>query len=215
MPRHRIMDQADASLETRRKLQESLVLVHGGMAQNVGPILEMVTEKYLLRSEAEWRGRREAHHRQRVRNRRTRRLRPRGRRDAGNLRATRGETLMKKLDRKQMAARVARELVRELQARPLDEPTLLNVNVPNVPYEQLKARQVTRLGKRHKAEPVIKSSNPRGDIVYWVGAAGAAQDAGPGTDFHAVEQGAVSITPLQIDLTHYTQLTRLREWLSQ
>jgi 5'-nucleotidase len=111
------------------------------------------------------------------------------------------------------AARVARELVRELQARPLDEPTLLNVNVPDVPYEQLKSRQVTRLGKRHKAEPVIKSSNPRGDTVYWVGAAGAAQDAGPGTDFHAVEQGAVSITPLQIDLTHYTQMERLQQWL--
>jgi 5'-nucleotidase len=111
------------------------------------------------------------------------------------------------------AARVARELVSALKAQPLPEPTLLNVNVPDMPYERLAPRQVTRLGKRHKAEPVIKSSNPRGDTVYWVGAAGAAQDAGPGTDFHAVEHGAVSITPLQIDLTHYAQLERLRGWL--
>jgi 5'-nucleotidase len=111
------------------------------------------------------------------------------------------------------AARVARELVQQMQAQPLAEPTLLNVNVPDVPYAQLAVRQITRLGKRHKAEPVIKSSNPRGDTVYWVGAAGAAQDAGPGTDFHAVEHGAVSITPLQIDLTHYAQLERLRQWL--
>jgi 5'-nucleotidase len=111
------------------------------------------------------------------------------------------------------AARVAHELVRALKARPLREPTLLNVNVPDMPYDKLAPRQITRLGKRHKAEPVIKSSNPRGDTVYWVGAAGAAQDAGPGTDFHAVEHGAVSITPLQIDLTHYAQLERLRGWL--
>jgi 5'-nucleotidase len=112
------------------------------------------------------------------------------------------------------AARVAHELVRELQARPLTEPTLLNVNVPDLPYAQLGARQITRLGKRHKAEPVIKSTNPRGDIVYWVGAAGGAADAGPGTDFYAVERGAVSITPLQMDLTHYAQLDRLRGWLA-
>lgn len=112
------------------------------------------------------------------------------------------------------AARVAHELVRELQARPLTEPTLLNVNVPDLPHAQLGARQITRLGKRHKAEPVIKSTNPRGDIVYWVGAAGGAADAGPGTDFYAVERGAVSITPLQMDLTHYAQLDRLRGWLA-
>jgi 5'-nucleotidase len=111
------------------------------------------------------------------------------------------------------AARVARELVSEFQAHPLHEPTLLNVNVPDVPYEKLAGRQITRLGKRHKAEPVIKSNSPRGDTVYWVGSAGLARDAGPGTDFHAVEHGAVSITPLQIDLTHYAQLERLRGWL--
>jgi 5'-nucleotidase len=113
------------------------------------------------------------------------------------------------------AARVARELVQEIKARPLGEATLLNVNVPDLPYAEVAPRQITRLGKRHKAEPVIKSANPRGDTVYWVGAAGAAADAGPGTDFHAVEQGAVSITPLQIDLTHYAQMERLKQWFAK
>jgi 5'-nucleotidase len=69
------------------------------------------------------------------------------------------------------------------------------------------------LGKRHKAEPVIRAVNPRGETVYWVGPAGAAQDAGPGTDFHAVEMGYVSITPLRLDLTHTDQLDAVRGWL--
>ncbi|NOT98504.1 MAG: 5'/3'-nucleotidase SurE, partial [Sideroxydans sp.] len=87
------------------------------------------------------------------------------------------------------------------------------VNVPDVPYAQLQGMQETRLGKRHKAEPVIKSSNPHGQPVYWVGAAGKAQDAGEGTDFHAIAQGSVSITPLQIDLTQYSQIEAVRAWL--
>ena len=72
---------------------------------------------------------------------------------------------------------------------------------------------VTRLGKRHKAEPVIKSTTPRGDVVYWIGAAGAAQDAGEGTDFHAIAANRVSITPLQMDLTRYPQLEAVGAWL--
>jgi 5'-nucleotidase len=72
---------------------------------------------------------------------------------------------------------------------------------------------VTRLGKRHKAEPVVKSTTPRGEIVYWVGAAGGAQDAGEGTDFHAAARGMVSITPLQVDLTRYSQMQTVNEWL--
>jgi 5'-nucleotidase len=87
------------------------------------------------------------------------------------------------------------------------------VNVPDVPYEQLQGMEVTRLGKRHKAEPVIKSSNPHGQPVYWVGAAGKAQDAGEGTDFFVTSQKRVSITPLQIDLTQYSQLDAVRSWL--
>jgi 5'-nucleotidase len=91
---------------------------------------------------------------------------------------------------------------------------LLNVNVPDVPESELKGRRVTRLGKRHKAEPVIKTETPRGETCYWVGAAGAAADAGEGTDFHAVERYCVSITPLQMDLTHHAEMARVRAWLA-
>jgi len=111
------------------------------------------------------------------------------------------------------AARVARDLVLRFQQAPLGQPALLNVNVPDVPYAELKGVAVTRLGKRHKAEPVVKARTPRNETVYWVGAAGAAQDAGEGTDFHAVAQGWASVTPLQIDLTHNQQLPELRNWL--
>jgi len=112
------------------------------------------------------------------------------------------------------AARVARDLVLRFQQQPLGQPALLNVNVPDVPYEALKGVAVTRLGKRHKAEPVVKAVTPRHETVYWVGAAGGAQDAGEGTDFHAVAQGWASVTPLQIDLTHVQQLPRLQKWLA-
>src|SRR5262249_20589503 len=105
-------------------------------------------------------------------------------------------------------------LVERFSRRPFGEPWLLNVNVPDIEYEALRGQQVTRLGRRHKAEPVIKSQSPRGETVYWIGAAGAAQDAGEGTDFHAVANGRVSITPLQVDLTRVAQLEALKEWLS-
>ena len=117
-------------------------------------------------------------------------------------------------DHYETAARVAVELVQRFNAGPLEQAVLLNVNVPDVPYERLKGTEVTRLGKRHKAEPVVKSSTPRGDVVYWIGAAGSAQDAGEGTDFHAVARHAVSITPLQMDLTRYSQLDVVRNWLA-
>ncbi|SBT04201.1 broad specificity 5'(3')-nucleotidase and polyphosphatase [Candidatus Accumulibacter aalborgensis] len=113
------------------------------------------------------------------------------------------------------AARVACELVGLLQRQALPEPALLNVNVPDVPYEQLRGQVVTRLGKRHKAEPVVRTLSPRNETVYWVGAAGGAQDAGEGTDFYAVQQHQVSVTPLQVDLTHYAQLALVRGWLAQ
>jgi len=113
------------------------------------------------------------------------------------------------------AARIVRELVELLQRQAVGEPLLLNVNVPDVPYEQLRGTVVTRLGKRHKAEPVVRMQTPRDETVYWVGAAGAAQDAGDGTDFHAVSNKQVSITPLQIDLTHNAQLPLIRNWLTQ
>lgn len=112
------------------------------------------------------------------------------------------------------AARVARLLVERLRARPLAAPVLLNVNVPDLPWSLIKGLRVTRLGRRHKAEPVVKQVSPRGDTVYWVGAAGPAADAGEGTDFHAVEDAWVSVTPLQIDLTHLERLAEMRDWLA-
>jgi 5'-nucleotidase len=111
------------------------------------------------------------------------------------------------------AGRVARDLVERFIRNPVKEPVLLNVNVPDIPHDQLKGMEVTRLGRRHKAEPVVKMQSPRNETVYWVGAAGAAADAGPGTDFAAVERGAVSITPLQIDLTNTAQLPSIRHWM--
>ncbi len=111
------------------------------------------------------------------------------------------------------AARVAAELVAKIQREPFAQPTLLNVNVPDIPHSDLRGMKVTRLGKRHKAEPVIKTTNPRNETVYWVGAAGEAADAGEGTDFHAVANGYVSITPLQIDLTHTAQIAGVTGWL--
>lgn len=112
------------------------------------------------------------------------------------------------------AARVAREMVERFMANPLSGPILLNVNIPNLPYEQLKPSLTTRLGKRHLAEPVIKQTNPRGEEIYWIGAAGEVKDAGEGTDFHAVAQGHVSVTPLQLDLTHTALLGSVRDWLT-
>ncbi len=112
------------------------------------------------------------------------------------------------------AASIVAELIERYRSEPFPAPMLLNVNVPDLPRSQINGIQITRLGRRHKAEPVIKSSTPRGDTVYWVGAAGSAQDAGEGTDFNAVARGSVSVTPLQIDLTHYAQLNALGNWLN-
>lgn len=112
------------------------------------------------------------------------------------------------------AARVACDLVERFRTRPLDQPVLLNINVPDATYSALRGCAVTRLGKRHKAEPVVKSTTPRGEVVYWVGAAGGAQDAGEGTDFHAAASGMVSVTPLQVDLTRYSQMQAVNEWLA-
>jgi 5'-nucleotidase len=111
------------------------------------------------------------------------------------------------------AARVACELIERFRSSPIPFPVLLNVNVPDVPFEAIRGMDVTRLGRRHKAEGVVKAANPRGEAVYWIGAAGDAQDAGEGTDFHAVASNRVSVTPLQIDLTQYANLESLRGWL--
>ena len=112
------------------------------------------------------------------------------------------------------AGRIAADLVRRHLRHSPGEAYLLNVNVPDVPADRLGGVEVTRLGKRHKAEPVIKSATPRGDTVYWIGAAGDAADAGPGTDFHAIASGRVSVTPLQMDLTHFSHLESVRAWIA-
>ena len=111
------------------------------------------------------------------------------------------------------AAHVAHQLVQRYLANPVKEPMLLNVNVPDIPLAELKGIRVTRLGRRHKAEPVVKATTPRGETVYWVGAAGEAADAGEGTDFHAVASNYASVTPLQIDLTHSAQLAMIQDWM--
>ncbi len=110
-------------------------------------------------------------------------------------------------------ARVARGLVERLQRQPLPADSILNVNVPDLPWEALQGFRATRLGHRHKAEPVVKATDPRGRPIYWVGPAGPEQDAGEGTDFHAVRNGFVSITPIQVDLTRHQAVPRVAEWL--
>jgi 5'-nucleotidase len=116
-----------------------------------------------------------------------------------------------------LAADIAAQLVRRMAREPLqgpeEGPIILNVNVPDVPDGQLRGIKVTRLGSRHRAKPIVRATDPRGRDVYWVGNAGAGQDAGPGTDFHAVAEGYASITPLQIDLTRHAAMSDLKRWL--
>jgi 5'-nucleotidase len=113
------------------------------------------------------------------------------------------------------AAKVTLRLIERLRREPLPGNTILNVNVPDIPYEQLQGIEVTRLGNRHQSEPVIEARDPRGRPIYWVGAAGAGQDSGPGTDFNAVQNNRVSITPLLVDLTRYSALESLTAWARQ
>jgi 5'-nucleotidase len=121
----------------------------------------------------------------------------------------------KKFEHFASAARVARDLVMRLARQPFGAPVLLNVNVPDIPYEEITGQEITRLGRRHKAQPVVPGKNPRGETVYWVGPAGAAREAGPGTDFNALERNAVSVTPLQMDLTHAGQIPLVSDWLKR
>jgi 5'-nucleotidase len=111
------------------------------------------------------------------------------------------------------ACQVVDQLLARFTAQPPEHAVLLNVNVPDVPPEALRGMEVTRLGRRHMAEPVIKTDTPRGETVYWVGPAGSVQDAGEGTDFRAVAENKISITPLMIDLTAYDQLDGINSWL--
>lgn len=113
------------------------------------------------------------------------------------------------------AARVAATLVERFAREPLSGPVLLNVNIPNRASHDRRAWRVTRLGKRHPSQPVVCQTDPRGRPIYWIGETGAACDATEGTDFHAVAQGHVSMTPLQLDLTHVRQLPMLEAWAAR
>lgn len=106
------------------------------------------------------------------------------------------------------AARKVRELVQSMHQQQLigQSAFLLNVNIPNLPFEQIRSTKLCRLGRRHAAEPVIKQQSPRGETMYWIGAAGAAKDDTEGTDFHATAQGHVALTPLKVDLTDHDNL---------
>lgn len=111
------------------------------------------------------------------------------------------------------AARAASLLVQRLVADPLPADTILNVNVPDLPWEAIRGFEVTRLGHRHRAEPCIAQQDPRGRPIWWIGPAGPEQDAGPGTDFHAVRMGYVSVTPIHVDLTRYQALEKVAGWI--
>ncbi|MDR2872296.1 MAG: 5'/3'-nucleotidase SurE [Xanthomonadaceae bacterium] len=111
------------------------------------------------------------------------------------------------------AARAVVEIITRLNADPLPANTILNVNVPDLPWEQVAGFEVTRLGNRHRAEACLTQQDPRGDTVYWIGPAGPEQDAGVGTDFHAVRTGHISISPIHVDLTRYSALDKVASWV--
>ena len=113
------------------------------------------------------------------------------------------------------AARVAVSVVKLLIDQPLPNDTILNVNVPDLAYEELAGFAATRLGNRHRAERLVEDSDPRGRPIFWIGRAGGEADAGPGTDFHAISCGQVSITPIQIDLTRHDALGALGDWVGR
>jgi 5'-nucleotidase len=113
------------------------------------------------------------------------------------------------------AAEAVALLVERLNKDPLPADTILNVNVPDLPLHEVKGFEVTRLGHRHRAEPVVKTKDPRGRPMYWIGPAGPGQDAGPGTDFDAIRRGYISITPIHVDLTRYQALDQISGWVSE
>jgi 5'-nucleotidase len=111
------------------------------------------------------------------------------------------------------AAKVVVKIIQQLQTEPLAPDTILNINVPDIKFEKIESFKATRLGKRHKAEPAIEALDPRKRKVYWLGPVGDEADAGPGTDFHALNYNQVSITPMKIDLTHYEALESVSAWV--
>jgi len=112
------------------------------------------------------------------------------------------------------AGEAALRLVRQLISDPLPADTILNVNVPDLSWNEIRGFEVTRLGHRHRAEPTVRTVDPRGRAMYWIGPAGAEQDAGPGTDFDAVKRGFISVTPIHVDLTRYQALEKVADWVT-
>ena len=111
------------------------------------------------------------------------------------------------------AARAAVEIIARLQKDPLPADTILNVNVPDIPWSEVRGFEVSRLGNRHRSEPCVQQADPRGRTWWWIGAAGPEQDAGPGTDFNAVRRGTIAITPINVDLTRYQALEQVASWV--
>lgn len=115
----------------------------------------------------------------------------------------------------QDAARIACQIIQSVCANKVRPPLLLNVNIPDLPIEEIKGVQLTRLGARHRAEPIISSLDPRGRPIYWIGGPGIEADCGPGTDFYATSRNYVSITPLHFDLTHYKVFEQMDGWVNK
>jgi 5'-nucleotidase len=113
------------------------------------------------------------------------------------------------------AVAVAQQVVRRLIDQPFAKARLLNVNIPAVPMDELQGYELTRLGRRHVAQPVETAVSPRGETVYWVGPPGGQREAGPGTDFHALNQSRVSVTPLQVDLGDTDGFQEVGPWLEK
>jgi 5'-nucleotidase len=113
------------------------------------------------------------------------------------------------------AAEAVASLIEQLEKDPLPADTILNINVPDLPWKEIRGFEVTRLGHRHRAEPVVQTKDPRGQPIYWIGPAGPEQDAGPGTDFDAIRRGYISITPIHVDLTRYQALEQVSGWVSE
>jgi 5'-nucleotidase len=113
------------------------------------------------------------------------------------------------------AARVAVELVQKIERAGLAPDTVLNVNVPDLPYAELQGIRATRLGFRHKSEQILRDTDPYGRPIYWIGPAGGGADTGEGTDFHAIAEGAAAVTPLKVDLTRHEDVTGMARWLQR
>ena len=113
------------------------------------------------------------------------------------------------------AAQMSYEMISKLTTTQLPNDVIININIPDLPKDEINGIQTTRLGNRHKAEPVIQAEDPRGKPIYWVGAAGPEQDSGPGTDFHAIKNGYVSVSPMHLDLTHYKVMQEVSDCVSQ